>query len=299
MNYQWNHLEDAEQLIQEGLKRSDFGSDLWPMFYGRYLLCLLHLARGQTEAALRVYENLLTLIPRLSGTYFQDELLCQFALLQAKLGLVDPARRWLENNDLPFPNHLQLSQVERIFRRLWISLILGWPDPLFTELSQLEQSMQKWGAISYQIELLLIKTVSAGQQGEWALGMDSLQKALKLAEPTGHLRIFLDAGPLVLEMLQQAKMKGICLAYTTRLLAAAGQPSLPSAQPRVDLPSRLSKREMELLALIAAGCSNKEIASRLVISLATVKRHTVNIFNKLGVSNRTEAVAKARQLELL
>jgi LuxR family maltose regulon positive regulatory protein len=56
---------------------------------------------------------------------------------------------------------------------------------------------------------------------------------------------------------------------------------------------------MELLALIAAGYSNKEIASRLVISLATVKRHTVNIFNKLGVSNRTEAVAKARQLELL
>ena len=65
------------------------------------------------------------------------------------------------------------------------------------------------------------------------------------------------------------------------------------------LRETLSKRELELLHLVASGCSNKEIAGQLVISLGTVKRHTVNIFNKLEVKNRTEAVAKARKLGLL
>jgi LuxR family maltose regulon positive regulatory protein len=65
------------------------------------------------------------------------------------------------------------------------------------------------------------------------------------------------------------------------------------------LISPLSRREAELLGLIAAGRSNKEIAAELYISIGTVKRHTVNIFNKLDVKNRTEAVAKARKLGLL
>jgi LuxR family maltose regulon positive regulatory protein len=82
------------------------------------------------------------------------------------------------------------------------------------------------------------------------------------------------------------------------LLATFGNVSQTQAA-RQRLIAPLSQRELEVLGLIAAGRSNKEIATELVIALGTVKRHTVNIFNKLDVRNRTEAVAKARELGLI
>ena len=101
-------------------------------------------------------------------------------------------------------------------------------------------------------------------------------------------------------LLRSLQRRGGSPDFVARLLAifarlAAGQAPPPPPPP----PQVLSKRELELLRLIAAGSANKEIARDLVISLGTVKRHTVNIFTKLDVKNRTEAVAKARQLGLL
>jgi LuxR family maltose regulon positive regulatory protein len=94
------------------------------------------------------------------------------------------------------------------------------------------------------------------------------------------------------------------LAYARRLLAAfyqgeAERPVPPKTLPGGPLIEPLSERELEVLHLVAAGCSNREIANELVIAIGTVKRHTATIFDKLDVRNRTEAVAKARQLGLL
>jgi LuxR family maltose regulon positive regulatory protein len=129
--------------------------------------------------------------------------------------------------------------------------------------------------------------------------LDCLRQALVLAEPEGYVRVFLNRGRPMQELLQHARRQGLSPDFVTRILTAFAAP--PSGKPAAPLPARpaiLSKREVELLGLIAAGCSNKEIANQLVISLGTVKRHTVNIFNKLDVKNRTEAVARARELEL-
>ena len=93
--------------------------------------------------------------------------------------------------------------------------------------------------------------------------------------------------------------------YASRLLAAlepgsaetvAAHPSSAIPQPLVE---PLSARELEVLRLIAAGLSNREIAVRLVVSLSTVKGHTANIYSKLAVNSRTQAVAAARALGLL
>jgi len=87
--------------------------------------------------------------------------------------------------------------------------------------------------------------------------------------------------------------------YLRKLMGAFGSKSTVQPKPNHLLMSPLSKRELEVLSLIAAGCTNKEIGGKLVIAIGTVKRHTVNIFTKLDVKNRTEAVAKARELGLL
>ena len=113
------------------------------------------------------------------------------------------------------------------------------------------------------------------------------------------MRLFLDRGDPVRELLTNVHFEDQALShYARKLLTAFG------TEPQVDvieqpLLTPLSARELEVLGLIAAGRSNKEIAAELVIAIGTVKRHTVNIFNKLDVKNRTQAVSKARKLGLM
>jgi LuxR family maltose regulon positive regulatory protein len=100
-------------------------------------------------------------------------------------------------------------------------------------------------------------------------------------------------------LLQEARARGVMPATIDRLLAAYGDlPSALAGTPAA-LPEPLTPREKEVLELLAAGLSNREIGEQLVISPQTVKKHTGNIYGKLGVSSRTEAAARARALDLL
>jgi LuxR family transcriptional regulator, maltose regulon positive regulatory protein len=125
---------------------------------------------------------------------------------------------------------------------------------------------------------------------------------LKLAEPGGFVRIFVDEGMPLGRLLVEAAGRGIIPYYTAKLMAVfeaeqqADEVRLPAGQP---LTEKLSERELEVLQLVAEGLSNREIGARLFLALDTVKGHNRRIFAKLGVKRRTEAVAKARYLAIL
>ena len=126
-----------------------------------------------------------------------------------------------------------------------------------------------------------------------------------LAEPGGFLRTFVREGPPMARLLYEAVKRGIAPDYARRLLAAfpvalAEQAAPPETRiSNAALVEPLSERELEVLQLIAEGLTNREIASRLYLALNTVKAHTRNIYGKLGVHNRTQAVARARALGIL
>ena len=128
--------------------------------------------------------------------------------------------------------------------------------------------------------------------------MNALAGALALAEPEGYVRTFVDEGAPMGDLLSatlEARQRGhldaagrISVSYLARLLAAVAQEATaPAADER--LPESLSERELEVLALIAAGKSNKEIAARLFVSTSTVKTHVNNLYRKLGARSRTQA----------
>ncbi len=153
------------------------------------------------------------------------------------------------------------------------------------------------------LEILVQQALAREAQGDFPPALVPLERALTLAEPEGYVRIFVDEGEAMRNLLRHATAGGIASSYTRRLLGAFDELSQPVSTPAqaatADLAEPLSAREVEILRLIAAGMRNQEIANHLFISLATVKRHIANAYGKLDVSHRTEAVARANELNLL
>jgi LuxR family maltose regulon positive regulatory protein len=135
----------------------------------------------------------------------------------------------------------------------------------------------------------------------------TLTRALALGEPEGYIRTFVDEEATVGELLSailEARQRDhpdatrIPARYLAKLLAILAQEgAAPGADERLSVP--VSERELEVLALVAAGRSNVEIASSLFVSLSTVKTHINNLYRKLGARSRTQAIARARELDLI
>jgi len=128
----------------------------------------------------------------------------------------------------------------------------------------------------------------------------SLNNALVLAEPGGFIRTFVDEGAPMEQLLHEVAEQAILPDYTCKIVASFENEKLgDNDRPNQPLNEPLSPREMEVLHLIADGLSNRQISERLFLAIDTVKGHNRKIFSKLGVQNRTEAVARARRLGLL
>jgi LuxR family maltose regulon positive regulatory protein len=136
-------------------------------------------------------------------------------------------------------------------------------------------------------------------QGQSDQAIVALARALTLAEPEGYVRTFVEQGKPMAALLQKAASQGIAPEYVRRLLAAFPRPSAPPHPTTQSLIEPLSDRELEVLCLVVDGLSNREIAEQLVITIGTTKWHINNIYGKLGVSHRGQAIARARELGLV
>jgi LuxR family maltose regulon positive regulatory protein len=183
-------------------------------------------------------------------------------------------------------------------------------------LSHLEETARSAGRMGRVIEILLLEALAMREIGDSEHALLALTECLTLAEPEGYVRVFLDEGQPMQMLLAQwlaHASPGPLRDYAIRLLSQfhaephvvtaaqekvspTGDPSASSGQALVE---PLSQRELEVLHLIALGRTNREIAQQLIVSPGTVKAHTSSIYRKLDVANRTEAVARARQLGIL
>ena len=148
------------------------------------------------------------------------------------------------------------------------------------------------------IELLMLRALAHQARGDVPGALDSLARALTLAEPEGHVRAFVDEGPPMASLLKACAKQGAAPAYVRRLLAALTAPD-GDAPVQQGLIEPLSVRELELLRLLGTDLNGPGIARELVVSLNTVRTHTKNIYAKLGVNNRRAAVRRAAELGLL
>ncbi len=183
-------------------------------------------------------------------------------------------------------------------------------------LTRLLAAAEAGGRIGSQIEILLLQSLAHEALGDSRQAHIPLQRALELAEPEGYVRLFTDEGAPLARLLSEAQRATrnaqrdplasyravlvAALQHTARAQVEEAGAALRSALERSNaLPEPLTTREREVLRLIAEGLGNQELAARLHLSPQTVKVHTRNIYSKLGVTSRTQAVARGRELGFL
>jgi LuxR family maltose regulon positive regulatory protein len=183
------------------------------------------------------------------------------------------------------------------------------PTEALVLLDKVLPTMKQRGRIGRMIEIHVLKALAFQALGDVTQAMGALERALSLGEPEGYVRIFVDEGEPMSRLLRQAAARGIAVEYANRLLAALGETkderrktdadSSPAPRPVPSLIEPLSEREIEVLRLLTTSLSSTEIAEELVISVNTVRSHVKSIYAKLDVHSRYEALARAKELNLL
>jgi LuxR family transcriptional regulator, maltose regulon positive regulatory protein len=238
------------------------------------------------------------------------------AQLALSNGRLDAAARWVRQRGLAVQDEPGYPRERDYLVLARVLLAQQAPERALEMLEPWTALAATQGRTESTIELLALQALAHAERGDEPTALTALAEALMLGAPENYLRVFVDEGPPMAALLRQllggrhpkwpAAVDAVPRDYLVRLAAAfeqTGAPIFPAAKRGAvmvpGLVEALSARELEVLALLATGKPNRAIAEELVVSLDTVKRHLTNLFNKLGVANRTQAVARARELGLL
>jgi LuxR family transcriptional regulator, maltose regulon positive regulatory protein len=315
--YERGELEAALDHATEGVRLCRQLTYTLPLLAGLAVLARVRQARGDAPGVLAAVRE----AERVQQSPAVVGLLNPVPPLRARLALahgqVEHAARWVHARKLA-PDDQPSYPRERAYLIL-ARLLLAEQAPtkaleLLQRLGDLAAAQQRTGSL---IEVRVLRALALAAKDKEPDALAALAEAITLAAPEGYTRVFLDEGAPLAALLDRLAAAGrweqvapgtsVPTAYL-RQLREAFHPAAPVARvaarpaaagPLSGLVEPLSERELEVLGLLAAGRSNREIAAELVVALDTVKKHVSHVLDKLGAANRTQAVARARELGLL
>ena len=237
----------------------------------------------------------------------------QRARLLLAQGNVAAAARWAQENGLRATDTPPYSREPEYLVLTRVLLAQDRPGQALTLLESMLAAATSQGRTGSIIEIQVLQALALAASGDEAAAVDALAGTLTLACPQGYVRVFADAGApmgvllgrlVAAQRAEDTTARSVPLGCLARVLQALGRNhAVPGSRPRTaavpGLVEQLTARELEILRLVAAGTPNQAIADQLVVTLDTVKKHITHLLGKLGAANRTEAVARARQLGLI
>jgi LuxR family transcriptional regulator, maltose regulon positive regulatory protein len=310
-----NELEQAERLLRAGLEVGQWmPREELPGYLALARLCAM---KGDHDGMEESWRRLDMRWPDIKYCTRAMRVLFDLESNPGDLETRETASAWSESNSpeigpgimIPGIGPAFFDEADHAVYVAWIKiqLILGNAKEALSVIRPMLDVAQKFKLVHRIIELSMLEARSFFIQGKKESAWRSLRLAVGLAESNSYLRIVDDHDPILVKMLKEATRNGISPTYIQHILEINGSiPNLSVNQTIVsintadnELIEPLSNREQEVLVLMAEGLSNSEIASKLYLSPNTLKAHTQNIFRKLEVHNRVQAVNKARELRLI
>jgi LuxR family maltose regulon positive regulatory protein len=327
-------LEEAGDYLERGCKAIQ---SIWYLgsLGGMTSLARVRQARGDIPGAQAIVEEIARMALRNDSGQWDDALAAGLAVrLAVQRDDLATAEQWWHKSGFPdlnipiavenYPYHIYeyviLAQIRFLLVKSQENGSAGGVQQAADMLGSLLPRVEQLKRVTPQIQILILQAMAQAALGDEG-APKTLLRALALGEPEGFRRFYLDEGWRLAELLRQCRsvqqesgshlpslafidslLDAIQRAETWRQIEQAPleQGAGPTTAHLEDgLPISLSAREMEVLNMIADGKSNQEISDELYLALNTVKRHAYNIFAKLEVKKRTQAVSKARQLGLI
>ncbi len=308
--YEHNDLASALAHMKQGLALIPMWDKADDLALAYITLARIHLARANCGEATEIMDKANQLI-QARGVFLEARLAVEIARVKLWLaqGDLPAAIRWAASREKRSGSDDQFRFENELTHITQVRVLIAQnkPDEAIGLLTRLEETALSAGRIGRVLEILLLHALALRQSGDSEQSLMVLTKCLAFAEPEGYVRLFLDEGqPMRLLLAQWLAHNGPdpLRDYAVRLLSAFDAETQSAiyqekAPPTSNLVQPLSQRELEVLHLIALGKTNQEIARQLIVSPGTVKAHTASIYRKLEVANRTEAVARARDLGIL
>jgi LuxR family maltose regulon positive regulatory protein len=290
--YEWNDLDAAGQHGQQSIQLARQIDSIDAFAICGVLLARLKITQGDAPGAVAILAEAEQFVHQHNFMHRMPEVAAAQVLTLLHQGNLAAAAHLAEKHDLPN------SQAR-------VHLAQGDTATALAVLEPLRRQVEAKGWENERLKVKVLQVIAHHAHGDRDRAVQLLGEALVLAEPGGFIRTFVDEGPPMAELLYETLSRGITPDYARRLLAAfpaveREQTAQSKSQAQEsELIEPLSDREIEVLQLISEGLTNQEIASRLFLSLNTVKVHTRNINGKLGVHTRTQAVAMGRALGIL
>jgi LuxR family transcriptional regulator, maltose regulon positive regulatory protein len=307
--YERNDLDGAERALERGVELAERTGDVSTLVWAYVTLSRNKRARGDEEGALEKARQ----AERVARDSRAD--------LQIAIALAWMTRLHLARGDLVeavaleqerAANAENAADAARVVDRLTSARLLyaqGRHREALALLEELGETAEAAGRTGDVIEILALQALALWAGGKKERAVSTLARALALAAPEGYVRTFVDEGAVMGDLLSatlEARQKGrtdslrrVPAHYLRKLLTALERDAADAASSAAGLPEPLSERELEVLRLIASGKSNREISSELFVSVGTVKTHIINLYRKLDAHSRTQALARARELNLL
>jgi LuxR family maltose regulon positive regulatory protein len=321
--YEWNQMDAAEDHVRRGIELAEPGGSVELLAAGYGTLGVIAQARGDAVASQAALDRASSLLEQAGNPAVARSFhfVCRTRATLAR-GDLDAASLAAAQAPRPeeggtFPEYLQLLAAQA-----HLLLAQGQREVAAERAAALHAMASHAGWQQATIQARALQAVAAVDHDE---ALVFLSDALAAAETEGYVRTFLDLGDPMRELLGVAAARGLAPGYVRRLLAAfegqamarepgpsvhapplvepspsvVGRPSSSVGRPPSSLVEPLSERELEVLSLLAAGQTYREIAGALYVSVNTVKTHLKNVYGKLGVSDRRAAAAVARELGLV
>lgn len=291
-----NQLTEADEYLATAIKLARLADATGTLIDSLITLALLRRAQEQWDSA---YAALTEADGALHRIEVDDPVAAmRIGAFRARLQLWQgdhlAAAQWAERYQLQSIDQLPHALAIEYFTLARLLLAQRQPSVASSLLQRLHAAAEQGGRTTQVLEAMILQALAFQQEGDEVRALDVLAQAITLssAQHARQVRLFADEGQPIAALLAKVRVTSSALqAHLTTLMAACPQPSA--------LLDPLTDREVEIIGLMAAGASNQEIADRLFLTLNTVKWYSSQIYSKLQVRRRTEAVERARTLRLL